>query len=266
MTDLREEIFKGVKDNRIAAFVIADDHGILSGIHTAKEEAKKLGLSIENILEEGCQIKKGDEIAKISGTPLQIAMAEDILMGNISKPSGIATAAKRFVEKAEKTTKIVAGAWKKMPASLKEVIRKAVVTGGAYVRISPNSFVYLDKNYIRILGGIRKSLEAVAHLNGHEKVVQLKGKHEDIVSETRVAAQFDADILHVDTGKPDDVNKVVEELIRLGMREKVRIAYSGNVRLEDMDMLKTLDIDILDIGRQIVDAPLLDMRMEVIDV
>ncbi len=29
-------------------------------------------------------------------------------------------------------------------------------------------------------------------------------------------------------------------------------------------MLKTLDTDIMEIGRQIVDAPLLDIRMEVV--
>jgi hypothetical protein len=29
--------------------------------------------------------------------------------------------------------------------------------------------------------------------------------------------------------------------------------------------LKGMDVDILDIGRQIVDAPLLDMRLEVIE-
>ena len=34
-------------------------------------------------------------------------------------------------------------------------------------------------------------------------------------------------------------------------------------RLEDIEDLKRVDVDILDIGRQIVDAPLLDIRLEV---
>jgi nicotinate-nucleotide pyrophosphorylase (carboxylating) len=49
------------------------------------------------------------------------------------------------------------------------------------------------------------------------------------------------------------------------MRGKVNIAFGGDIRLGNIDELKTLDIDILDIGRQIVDAPLLDMRLDVVD-
>jgi len=35
--------------------------------------------------------------------------------------------------------------------------------------------------------------------------------------------------------------------------------------VEGVDELRGMDVDILDIGRQIVDAPLLDMRLEVIE-
>ena len=73
-----------------------------------------------------------------------------------------------------------------------------------------------------------------------------------------------ADILHVDTREPQDARGVSEALSRIGKRDQVKIAFGGGVRLEQIGRLKTLDIDILDIGRQIVDAPLLDMRMEII--
>ncbi len=49
----------------------------------------------------------------------------------------------------------------------------------------------------------------------------------------------------------------------MGLRNRVTIAFGGGVGLEDIDELKRLDIDVLDIGRQIVDAPLLDMRLEI---
>jgi len=235
------------------------------GTASAADEARKLGLSIVHILDEGSPVQKGDEIARFQGSPKQVVMAEDVLIGLMAKPSGIATAARNFVDKAGNRPRIVSGAWKKMPASQKEIIRRAVVTGGAFYRMSHAPFVYLDKNYIRLLGGIQGGLEAVANIRDREKVVQLKGRYRDITLEAREAVQYGADILHIDTGQPGDVTRVVNELIHLGTRQKVKIAFSGDIRLEDVDTLKTLDIDILDIGRQIVDAPLLDMRMEVID-
>jgi len=99
-----------------------------------------------------------------------------------------------------------------------------------------------------------------------KKVVQLKGRHGGVATEACEAVEFGADILHIDTGDTGDVNRVVRELVRLGLRDRVRIAFSGSVRLEDVDDLREMDVDILDIGRQIVDAPLLDMRLEVIGV
>ena len=36
--------------------------------------------------------------------------------------------------------------------------------------------------------------------------------------------------------------------------------------METVSELRGLDIDILDIGRGIIDAPLLDMRLEIVDI
>ena len=263
--DLRDEILRSVAGKKFTAAIIADDDGIVVDTALAAKEARSLGLSVIHIIDEGLPVSRGDEIAKFRGSPKQLAMAEDVLIGIMAKSSGIATAARKFVKEAGARPQIVSGAWKKMPPSQKDSVRRAVASGGASFRVCRNSFVYLDKNYTKMLGGIKKSLEAVAHLNSHEKVIQLKGRHADITTETFDAVRHGANIIHIDTGEPDDVKLVVAELLRLGMREKVKVAFSGNIRLEDIEYLRTLDIDVLDIGRQIVDAPLLDMRMEVIE-
>jgi nicotinate-nucleotide pyrophosphorylase (carboxylating) len=49
-------------------------------------------------------------------------------------------------------------------------------------------------------------------------------------------------------------------------RDRVRLAFGGGVQLTDIDWLRGLDVDIVDIGRAIVDAPLLDMTFRVVDV
>jgi nicotinate-nucleotide pyrophosphorylase (carboxylating) len=263
--DLRDKILSSVAGKKVTASILADDDGIVVGTTLAKEEAEKLGFCLERVLDEGSQVRKGDEIARFCGNPKQVVMAEDVLMGVIAKPSGVATAARKAVEAAGGRPQIVCGAWKKMPRLLKDTIRRAAAIGGALPHISPDPFVYLDKNYVELLGGIKEGLEAVADLKDYLKVVQLKGRHKDIVIEARQAVEEGADILLVDTGRADDVKLVVEKLLQLGLRDRVKVAFSGGIRLEDIDKLKALDIDILCIGRQIVDAPLLDMRLEVVN-
>jgi nicotinate-nucleotide pyrophosphorylase (carboxylating) len=266
MLDLREEILTSVADKRITASIVADDSGIVAGTTGAEREAERLGLSVEMMLNEGSHVAKGDEIARFFGSPKQVLIAEEVLIGLIAKPSGIATAAHKFVKATAGRPTIVCGAWKKMPWSLKDMIRGAVVGGGAFYRMDQHPFIYLDKNYVELFGGIKDSLEAVAHLNDYSKVIQLKGRYKDIVLEACEATKFGANILFIDTGRPNNVKLVIEKLRLLGLRSKVKIAFGGNVKLEDIDELKALDLDILDIGRQIVDAPLLDMRLEIVKI
>jgi len=129
--DLRDKIFSTLANNkRITASIIADDAGVIVGTPEVKEEAERLGLSLERMLNEGSQVKKGDEIASFCGSPKQVAIAEDVLIGLIAKPSGIATSAHKAVEATGGRPKIVCGAWKKMPMVLKDVIRRAIITGG----------------------------------------------------------------------------------------------------------------------------------------
>ncbi len=263
--DLRDVIFSTVADRLVTGVILADDEGIVSETKTAADESKRMGLTLLGILEEGSAVRPGDEIARISGTPTQVVSAEDVLIGLMAKPSGIATAARAFVSRANGRPEIVSGAWKKMPLAQKESIRRAVAAGGAFIRICQDPFVYLDKNYIKILGGVGRALEAVSSMTDRKKVAQLKGRYSSVVEEACEAIESGADILHIDTGSTADVEAVVQELVRRGLRSRVKLAFSGNIRLEDLDELKQMDLDILDIGRQIVDAPLLDMRLEVVE-
>jgi len=266
MQDLRDDIFKSVMTRSVTADIIAEDAGVMAGIQAARDKAISLGLNIIRMAVEGQSVQKGDVIAKVSGNPKQIAVAEDQLIGLVAKPSGIATATRNCVDRAGPDIQIVCGAWKKMPVVLKQTIRDAIVTGGGYFRISWDPFLYLDKNYIQMLGGIKSSLQAVAHFTGFKKVVQIKGRQKDITLEALEAAELDADIIFVDSGQPQDLQKIADLLNRKGLRNGLKIAFGGSVKIEDIDRFKDLPLDILEIGRQIVDAPLLDLKLEVVEI
>lgn len=264
--DIREEILKNVSARRVVASIIADGPGIIAGMALTMKEIERLELELLMIAGEGQTIGKASEVARFAGTPKQIVMAEETLIGLLAKSSGIATSALRFADATGGKPQIVSGAWKKMPPSLKELVREAVKAGGASPRMVSEPFAYLDKNYIELMGGVRKCLAALAHLDGIVKVVQVKGRYGDIASEACEAAMSGAGVVFIDSGNPRDIESVSEKLRSLGLRDKVRLAFGGGIKLDDIYMLKMTDIDILDIGRPIVDAPLLDMRLEIMDI
>jgi nicotinate-nucleotide pyrophosphorylase (carboxylating) len=266
MRDIRDDILDVIAEQTVIAAIIAEDDGIIAETTAVEQEARELGLTMSHILAEGSRVKHGDEVARFRGRPKQVVLAEERLIGLMAKSSGIATATRRFVEKAGGRPAIVSGAWKKMPQSQKEAIRRAILTGGGNCRISHDPFLYLDKNYVRMLGGIKESLAAITSVKGYAKVVQLKGDYGDIDREACEAVDHGADIIFIDSGSRQDLESVMRRLKQLGWRDRVKIAFGGNIRLEDVEPLKALDVDILDIGRQIIDAPLLDMRLEVIGI
>lgn len=270
--DIRSVIFNAVSDCLVTACIYADMDGILSGSDKAAQKARDIGVTVEYILEEGAEVQANDLIMQIKGAPVQIVEAEDTLIGCLSKCSGVATAAAKFREHAGEDMRVVCGSWKKMLSEMKTELRQAIITGGVSCRISDEPMVYLDKNYVEILGGIQMSLGAVSGLEGRKKVIQIKGRYEygDLVREAWSAVNAGADIVYIDTGRIEDAEIVVSELKPVlnswrkeyGYRH-VLFAYGGNVKLSDISRIKKAGVDIVGVGKSIIDAPLLDMRMEV---
>jgi nicotinate-nucleotide pyrophosphorylase (carboxylating) len=258
--DPREAIFASIAGRLFSASLIAVDPGMVTPIGTAVAMAEELGLSVEARVDEGAWVVAGEEILRVRGTAKQTAMAEERLIGALAKPSGIATATSRFVERAGGGLRIVSGAWKKLPFSQKEMLRGAIAVGGADPRIATPPFVYLDKNFVAMLGGPELTMKAVADMDDHRKVIQIEDP-----AMAEVAARGGADIVFVDTGHHVDVTVAATTLREAGLRERVELAFGGGVGLEDIDALRQLDLDIVDVGRPIVDAPLLDLRLSVLD-
>ena len=68
----------------------------------------------------------------------------------------------------------------------------------------------------------------------------------------------------VDTGRLEDLRRCRAVLEASGRRGEVQLAYAGEVKLTDIPQLVQERLDVLCIGKQIVDAQLLDMKLDVI--
>lgn len=261
--DIRDVIFAAVSHKPFTADVFVERDGILSGAIRLKSALLDLGVTVDYLAEEGSVVKAGDVVATITGLPKQIAMAEEFAIGLLSKASGIATAANKAVALAGENLRVVSGAWKKVSPELKGMVREAIAAGGAISRIVDQPFLYLDKNFVRILGGIKQTLASVEAMEDKLKVIQLKGDFGDITNEAVVAVENGANIIMIDTGNLEDVARVNQVLRERNWRSKVKVAFAKGICLEAIPELKGKGIDVLDIGASIIDAPLLDMKLDV---
>ncbi|MFN3347636.1 hypothetical protein [Pseudorhodoplanes sp.] len=261
--DLRDTIFAPVADRLYTADVRVTSPGVVCGVEMAGQKASDLGCEVLCCAADGDEADTETPILSMRGSAKAIAMAEDCVPGAIAKPSGIARAMRRAQELAGSRVRVVSGAAKKMPEEIKPQIRRAVHRGGGSGRISELPFLYLDKNYVRIFGSVRKTLEAVAPMQGYVRAIQLRGLVEDIAAEARAAIALGAEILMVDSGRLEDLDMVAGLVREAGCRDRTTIAFAGDIAMEDIPSVAQHDVDILDIGRAILDAPIVDIKFDV---
>lgn len=263
--DLRDIIFKSIAGRTFVAEVKVTTSGVVSGVDMACRKAEEAGCSVLRHVEDAAFANSCEPILIISGSPKSIAMAEDTVPGAIAKPSGIARAIRLAQELAGGKVRVVSGAAKKLPFEIKEQVRRAIHRGGGSGRITSPPFVYLDKNYVRMFGGVRRTLEGISGMHGYTRAIQLRGLVDEIADETRIALEFGAEILMVDTGNLADLERVSAIVRASGRRDQTRIAFSGEIELNQIPhIVANYDVDILDIGRGIIDAPMVDIKFDVV--
>ncbi len=261
--DVRLYLFEPLNGQFFAANLTVAESGILAGTTFALNRASELGLSVLTHLPDGSHLQPGVCVLSLRGTAEQIARAEEELLGCVGKPSGVATAACRLAGLAGGRAKIVCGAWKKVVPAIRKQLREAIEIGGARVRLVDEPFVYLDKNFVRMFGGITEVVGRAYSMNGRVVAVQIRGETGPIAQEAVRACRAGAGVLMVDTGSLEDLRKVVEAAHCQGFRQRVNIAFGGGVTAEKLEEVIVAGADIIDIGRAIIDAPILDFRLDV---
>jgi nicotinate-nucleotide pyrophosphorylase (carboxylating) len=258
-------LLKDVREMVVWAEITVTESGVLCGVNELEKKARELGMEVNLHAVEGEKIFPGQKIATLTGDPVQIIKGEDCLLSLISKASGIATMGNIAVAMAGRV-KIVSGAWKKIPLKTKEMVRSALIIGGVGIRLLEEPFLYLDKNYLRIFGSLEALLRAAQTLadRRYPVAVQIRGETGSIGDEAVEAVLHGAGVIMVDTGKIADLRACSEALFRKGLRGGIKLAFAGGVRIADLPGLQQEDVDIVDIGRELLDAPLLDFRYDVI--
>ena len=261
--EIREFLFAPLKGKSYLFSIRARESGILSGVDGLRAMVAELGLSECWVRPEGQAVNPGSIVFSSQGNAEMVTQAEEMLPGTIGKPSGVATAAAAFAQKTQRV-KVVCGAWKKVNMAVRKELRQAVTTGGVGMRMTEEPFIYLDKNYIRMFGGIAAAVSRAKAFDPDRRVVaQLRGEGTDITVEASSAVKAGADILMVDTGLVGDFRLVARAAEQGHWRQRVRLAFAGGVNVQQLEELAELGADIVDVGRAILDAPMLDFSLDV---
>ena len=261
--DVRDDLFAGLRGASFPFGITACEPGVLAGAGRIAAKAVELGIRIEWLAEDGARLEPGAHVCRARGDAWQVARAEEHFIALVAKASGVATAAASLVAQAGGRARIVCGAWKKVSAEVRAALRDAAAVGGVGTRILDTPFVYLDKNYVRMLGGVGSAVRRARGVPGRAVVVQLRGETARITDEAREALAEGAAVLMVDTGRLADLAAVagLAESDRLGAQ--TQLAFAGSIGPASLHDALEAGATILDVGRAILDAPMIDLRLDV---
>ena len=206
---------------------------------------------------EGEQADAGQPLILIEGSPWEISVAEDHALGVLGFAGGIACRGAKIKAAAPGGLRIVCGGWKKLPAALKPVLRAGLDVAGLSHRLLDGDFVYVGKNQVAMFGGVADAVTAARELRNGPVSVQVVD-----VAQALQAVDAGAAIVMVDTGQLADLAAICVALRNRG--DDVRVAYAGGVHAGQLRQIADIGADIVDIGRAVLDAPLWDLRLEVV--
>lgn len=221
---------------------VAKADGIVCGVDVALRVFEMLDESVkyEVLKKDGDEVKKGDEILRLSGKTVALLKGERTALNLIQHMSGIATAAHTAMKLVEGTNATIADTRKTLPG-LRPLQKYAVMTGGAKNhRYNLSDAAMLKDNHIDAAGGITNAITKLRTKIGHMTKIEVETRNLD---ELKEALDAKADIIMLDNMSPELMKQAVE--ITNG---RAVLEASGGITNETIRAVAESGVDIISIG------------------
>ncbi len=233
--------FLDLENNKAKAFLIAKEKGVLAGLHVALRVFQKLddNLSWVAYKKDGDQLKKGDEIIKISGSTKAILAGERVALNFLQRLSGIATITREMVEIITPYNTRLLDTRKTTPL-FRELEKYAVRVGGGFNhRFGLYDMIMIKDNHIQATGSITKAVEQVRRHNVNYKVeVEVKN-----LQELREAYNCRVDRVMLDNMSLKNICKAVAHY-----GGKVELEVSGGINLNNIKKYAETGVQYISAG------------------
>jgi len=239
------------------ASIIAKEDIILAGVPFIKEVFNAIdpGVEIQIFFDEGSRVKKGDIIAKISGSARSLLAGERISLNILQRISGIATMTNQYVKKVNGLPVKIADTRKTIPGMRLMEKYGVRIGGGVNHRFGLYDGILIKDNHIKVAGGVKRAIE-LAKKGHHLLKIEVEVKNLD---ELKEALDAGADVIMLDNMSITDMKKAVK--IAKG---KAILEASGNVNLENIRSIAETGVDIISIGALTHSARAVDTSMKIV--
>jgi nicotinate-nucleotide pyrophosphorylase (carboxylating) len=217
----------------------------------------------KTLVSDGSWVQKGTVVMTIEGKARSILKAERTALNLLMRMSGIASET-RYIKDAiaDLSDSVIIASTRKTAPGLRLFDKKAVTIGGGNShRIRLDDMILIKDNHLAIIGSVTKSVE-VAKKNAASSInIECEAKNSNEVIE---AISAGADIVMLDNFSPEDAAKIIKEISRMGIREKIKLEISGGITMQNIRDYAKAEPDIISVGFLTHSPKAVDFSLEII--
>ena len=231
---------------------------VVAGLPLARAvmEAVDAQVVFTELVEDGAQASKGDEVALIEGSARGILSAERTMLNFLMHLCGVATQSRRFAKAVEGTGATVVDTRKTIPG-LRSWEKRAVVHGGCgNHRFGLFDLVLVKNNHLEAAGGVRAALDRVQAARPHYVKVEVEVENE---ADLREAIACKADVIMLDNQDLESLRRLVK--VARGLEPAVVLEASGHVTLDNVRKVAETGVDIISTSALTLGAPPADLAL-----
>jgi nicotinate-nucleotide pyrophosphorylase (carboxylating) len=217
----------------------------------------------KTLVSDGSWVQKGTVVMTIEGKTRSILKAERTALNLLMRMSGIASET-RYIKDAiaDLSDSVIIASTRKTAPGLRLFDKKAVTIGGGNShRIRLDDMVLIKDNHLAIIGSVTKSVEVAKKNAASSMNIECEAKNSNEVIE---AISAGADIVMLDNFSPEDAAKIIKEISRRGIREKVKLEISGGITMQNIRDYAKAEPDIISVGFLTHSPKAVDFSLEII--
>lgn len=244
--------------------LIIKDDGIIAGIEVAKEIIHHFDpeCRIEQLIEDGAAVKKGDIAFRVYGRELSLLQIERTMLNIMQRMSGIATTTHRYQQLIADTGCHVLDTRKTTPG-LRYLEKEAVALGGGMNhRIGLFDMILLKDNHVDFAGGITAALTRARDYckeKGKKLRIEIETRNEEEIREA-IATNI-PDRIMLDNFTPERTKDAVK-LIRSLSSRFIEIESSGGITIDTLREYALAGVDFVSVGALTHSVKSLDMSFK----
>lgn len=217
----------------------------------------------KTLVSDGSWVQKGTAVMTIEGRTRSILKAERTALNLLMRMSGIASET-RYIKDAiaDLSDSVIIASTRKTAPGLRLFDKKAVTIGGGNShRIRLDDMVLIKDNHLAIIGSVTKSVEVAKKNAASSMNIECEAKN---LNEVIEAISAGVDIVMLDNFSPEDAAKIIKEISRMGIREKVKLEISGGITMQNIRDYVKAEPDIISVGFLTHSPKAVDFSLEII--